>query len=42
MRPDLGQQLEINRVDSLGMLSEQTVNRRAIGRGSSARLATHT
>jgi hypothetical protein len=33
MRPDLRQQLEINRIDSLGILSEQMVNRRAIGGG---------
>ena len=39
MRPDLRQQLEINRIDSLGILSVQMVNCRAIGGGVGGCLA---
>lgn len=40
MRPDLGEQLEINAIDRFGILPEQVVNRRAIGGGAEASLAT--
>jgi hypothetical protein len=32
MRPNLGKQLEINRIDSLGILIQQTVNGQIVGR----------
>jgi len=40
MRPDLGEQLEINAIDRFGILPEEIVNRRAIGGGADASLAT--
>src|SRR6202795_708745 len=39
MRPDLGEQLEINAIDRFGILPEEIVNRRAIGGGADASLA---
>jgi hypothetical protein len=38
MRPDLGEQLEINAIDRFGILPEEIVNRRAIGGGADASL----
>src|SRR5690348_7741370 len=40
MRPDLGEQLEINAIDRFGILPDEIVNRRAIGGGADACLAT--
>jgi hypothetical protein len=35
MRPYLREQFEVNSIDSFGILSEQTVNRRTVGHGGS-------
>ena len=40
MRPDVGEQLEINAIDRFGILPEEIVNRRAIGGGADASLAS--
>jgi hypothetical protein len=40
MRPDLGEQLEINAIDRFCILPEEIVNRRAIGGGADASLAS--